>query len=86
MNAMYDFQEFHEIWWLYSTEDAPWAGLRIAHFRKTVNGELIVLITGESLERAGLRIWADIEQREHWYKVAQIAVPTADQVRLALVG
>jgi len=38
---------FHEVWWIASPRDEPWAGLRIAHFRKTVSGRLVVMIHGE---------------------------------------
>ena len=71
---------FHEVWWIASPRDEPWAGLRIAHFRKTVSGRLVVMILGEcDPRRIGLRIWSDVAVREGWSKVAQIAMPTSEQ-------
>lgn len=67
--------DFHEIWWIYSGLQEQWAGLRIAHFRKTSNRDLIVVIQGEPPERAGIRVWDDIKDREGWRKVEQIGVP-----------
>jgi hypothetical protein len=78
-------EDFHEIWWIYSpAEDAEWAGLRIAHFRKTADGHLFVFIQGELPKRVGPRLWEDITVREQWVKVKQILVPTTDEIRAAL--
>lgn len=76
---------FHEIWWIYSEGEAEWTGLRIAHFSKTVQGDLIVIITGEiDRHRLGLRIWDDIKDREGWHKVLQITPPSREQIRAAM--
>lgn len=69
--------DFHEIWWIYSPAKDEWGGLRIAHFRKTLNGYEVVIIQGEiDQRRLGVRIWDDIKDRERWVKVEQIKVPT----------
>jgi hypothetical protein len=75
------YEEFHEIWWIYSPKSGPWAGLRIAHFRKTTNGVVICVIQGEAdRRRIGPRIWDDIERSELWYQVKQIPIPTMAEV------
>lgn len=76
---------FHEIWWIYSDGDKEWNGLRLAHFRKTVQGDVIVYIQGEvDRRRLGPRVWDDIKGREGWQKIMQVPIPTADQIRAAL--
>lgn len=79
--------DFHEVWWIYSPINGKeWAGLRIAHFRKTVNGELVVVITGEiDQRRTGLRVWDDIREREEWFKVRQIPIPTMIEMLAAAI-
>lgn len=86
-------EDFHEIWWIYSAArditagglEYEWAGLRIAHFRKTVNGTLIFFIQGEvDRRRIGVRIWDDVSQREGWHKVQQIEQPSPDAIRQAM--
>lgn len=79
--------EFHEIWWIYSpVNDREWSGLRIAHFRKTVNGEEIVFITGEiDGRRIGARDWKTIQECEFWYKVEKIRMPTPMQIMAAAI-
>jgi hypothetical protein len=74
--------EFHEIWWIYSPMvRQEWAGLRIAHFRKTMNGTLFCIIQGEiDQRRVGMRIWEDIERSELWYKVKQIPIPSLAEI------
>lgn len=69
-------EEFHEVWWIASRRKEPWAGLRIAHFRKAVDGTLICIIPGDTPERTGIRIWSDISEREGWKMVQQIPIPT----------
>lgn len=77
--------DFHEIWWIYSEGPEEWTGLRIAHFSKTVQGVLIVVIIGEvDRWRLGPRIWDDIHEREGWHKVLQITPPSREQIRAAL--
>lgn len=77
---------FHEIWWIAAPGGEEWAGLRIAHFRKAVGGELLVVITGETdPRRVGLRLWADLVVDEGWRKVAQIVPPDPAQVVAALI-
>ena len=78
--------DFHEVWWIYAQGDHEWCGLRIAHFRKSANdGTEIVYITGEiDRNRIGPRIWNDINGREGWRKVKQIAIPSRDEVAAAL--
>ena len=78
--------DFHEVWWIFSKRPEAWAGLRIAHFRKSMDGALIVVIQAEPPERTGLRIWSDIAPREGWRKVCRIAIPTPDEVRAAFDG
>lgn len=76
---------FHEIWWIYSEGPEEWTGLRIAHFSKTAQGTLIVVITGEAdRRRLGPRVWDDIREREGWHKVMQITPPSREQIRAAL--
>lgn len=78
-------EDFHEIWWIYSPSTEEWGGLRIAHFRKTMNDVMVVIINGEvDRRRVGLRIWIDIEGREGWVKVAQIIPPTKTNIQAAL--
>lgn len=74
--------DFHEVWWIYSPVNGrEWAGLRIAHFRKTVSGELVVVIQGEiDQRRFGMRVWQDIQQSECWYKVKQIPIPSLVEI------
>lgn len=83
---MTDFREFHEVWWIYSDHDEPWAGRRIAHFRKSApNGDLVVVISGEAdRRRVGLRIWDDVRAREGWIKVKQIEMPSEAEIARAL--
>ena len=71
-----DPSDFHEIWWIGSRQKEPWAGLRIAHFRKTSDGTLIFFILGDTLERTGPRVWSDVSAREGWKRVEQIPIPT----------
>lgn len=76
-------RNFHEVWWIYSPVNGKeWAGLRVAHFRKTSNGEaLLVIITNESdPHRIGVRAWEDIQRNEFWYKVKQIEIPTMMEI------
>lgn len=74
---------FHEIWWIFSDQKEPWAGLRIAHYRKTVNGEDIVFIAGETADRLGPRT-TDAMEREGWVKVKRIILPTPSEVMEAI--
>lgn len=76
-------ETFHEIWWIFSRGREPWAGLRIAHFRKTVQGDLFFIIEGEPPDRVGLRIWNDVAAREGWFKVQQIVIPTWKKIKAA---
>jgi hypothetical protein len=80
-------KDFHEVWWIYSPMIAKeWGGLRIAHFRKTAQGFLIVNITGEiDQRRVGPRVWIDIQRTELWYKVKQIPVPTIFEIGAAAI-
>jgi len=81
----YPNDDFHEVWWIYAPERHTWGGLRVAHFRKTIDGALIVGILGESdPRRIGLRIWADIAPREGWVMVKQIMLPSRGEVDAAL--
>jgi hypothetical protein len=68
-------QDFHEVWWIYADPKQPYGGLRIAHFRKTVDGTLIFMISDEPPDRMGPRIWAGVSAREGWRKVEQISIP-----------
>lgn len=74
--------DFHEVWWIYSPiNNKEWAGLRVAHFRKTVNGVLICVIQDEiDQKRFGLRVWEDIQRTELWYRVKQIPIPTMIEI------
>jgi hypothetical protein len=77
--------DFYEVWWIYSPINGKeWAGLRIAHFRKSVDGSLVVVITGEiDQRRVGMRVWEDIQQSELWYKVKQIPIPNLVEIMAA---
>jgi hypothetical protein len=74
--------DFHEVWWIYSPVNGKeWAGLRIAHFRKTMQGDLVVVITSEiDSRRFGPRIWEEIQRTELWYKVKQITIPSVVEI------
>ena len=68
-----------EFWWIYSDQDEPWAGLRIAVFSDaaSMDGPVdIFMIFGETQERTGIRDWRSVSEREGWRKVEQIKVPT----------
>lgn len=69
-------EEFHEVWWIASKHKEPWAGLRIAHFRKAVDGTLVFFVLGEPPERMGLRVWNDVSKREGWTMIQQIPIPS----------
>ncbi|MGY3278097.1 hypothetical protein [Bradyrhizobium sp. S3.7.6] len=79
--------DFHEVWWIYSpVKGKEWAGLRIAHFRKTVNGEIVIVIQGEiDQRRFGMRVWEDIVESEQWYKVKQIPIPSLTEIMAAVM-
>lgn len=79
--------DFHEVWWIYSPNiRQEWAGLRVAHFRKSTNGELLVIINGEiDQRRIGMRIWTDIQETELWYRVKQIPIPTLIDIMAAAI-
>ncbi|WP_315921573.1 hypothetical protein [Mesorhizobium sp. SP-1A] len=68
-------EEFHEVWWIGSRRKEPWAGLRIAHFRKTSDGTLIFFIMGDTPDRTGPRVWSDVSVREGWKMIEQIPIP-----------
>jgi hypothetical protein len=74
--------EFHEVWWIYSpVNNKEWGGLHIAHFRKTTNGVIFVVIQGEiDSKRVGPRDWPMLQEVEHWYKVKQIPIPTLMEI------
>lgn len=82
------YEDFHEVWWIYSPiNGVTWSGLRIAHFRKSANGEMLVFITGEAdARRIGPRIWRDIIRTELWYRVSQIPVPSFAEVMRAAIS
>jgi hypothetical protein len=72
-----------EVWWIFS-QNENYGGLRIGFFSKTVDGTTIVVIQGESdRRRIGVRTWADIQDREGWVKVEQIAVPNSADILAA---
>lgn len=78
-------EDFHEVWWIYSPERHAWGGLHLAHFRKSIQGNLLVLILGEvDHRRVGLRVWDDITEREGWVQVKQIKIPTNDEITMAI--
>lgn len=78
--------EFHEVWWIYSPiNGVHWAGLRIATFRKAVNGTLLFLIHNEVPDRTGRRVWDDVQAKEFWYKVKQIPIPTMFDIVVAAI-
>lgn len=77
--------DFHEVWWVYAPEHHEWGGLRIARFRRTIDGTSFVVITGEiDQRRIGARIWDDIAPREGWVKVKQIEFPSGTEIERAL--
>lgn len=78
--------DFHEVWWIYAQERHPWGGARIAHFRKTADGTLIMFIPGETRDRTGPRVWEDATAREGWVKVRQIPFPTTAEIEAAVDG
>src|SRR5258708_7478454 len=84
-------EAYHEVWWIHAPEQAylperrDWGGLRIAHFRKIMNGEIIFIIQGETDQRRiGIRIWADVAPVEGWVKVKQISIPTLAEINAAM--
>lgn len=65
-----------EVWWIVSTHQEPWAGLRQATFFPATNGPTLCFIQGEAdPRRIGVRSWDDIREREGWRKVERIPVP-----------
>lgn len=78
-------EEFHEVWWVYSPINGKsWAGLRLATFRKSVDGALVVIFHNEiAPDRIGIRIWDDVQNTELWYKVVQVPVPTLVEIMAA---
>lgn len=80
-----DNEDFQEVWWIFSHSEEEWGGLRIAHFRKTIDGTTIVIIAGEiDRRRVGPRIWDEVAPREGWVKVKQIMLPTKADVDAAV--
>lgn len=79
--------DFHEVWWIYSPlNGVEWSGLRVAHFRKTTTGDLVVYIMGEiDQRRVGARVWDDIQKTELWYRVKQIPIPTMIEIMAAAI-
>jgi hypothetical protein len=81
--------EFRELWFIYSPIEAPWANLRIATFTKAINAphlDLVVIHNETDKRRIGVRIWDDIVKSEHWIKVRQIDVPSADEVKAVMLS
>ena len=76
---------YHEIWWIFSPYDQPWAGLHLAHFR-IVDGFEIVIIPDDAMwpGRYGPREWLSVKQREGWIKIERIHIPTKHQVQRAM--
>lgn len=65
-----------EYWWIHSSQNAPWAGFRMAQFGRAVNGPAWFFIIGESdPSRVGLRDWETKSVEEGWRKVERIPVP-----------
>jgi hypothetical protein len=86
MTNISEATDHREVWFIFSPLDMPWANLRIATFTKAVNppyAELVV-IHNDFGPRAGVRVWDDIAKSEHWIKVRQIDVPSADEVKAAM--
>jgi hypothetical protein len=80
---MLPHEEFHEVWWIFSKNE-DYGGLRVAHFRKSVHGVMLIIISNEQRNRMGARIWDDIRDREGWVRVKQIEVPTKVDVTAAI--
>lgn len=79
------YEDFCEVWWIYSPDRHAWGGLRIASFRKTVQGALVFIIHAETdASRIGLRIWDDVSEREGWVQVKQIDIPTDNEIAAAV--
>lgn len=76
--------DFHEVWWIYAPERHPWGGLRIATFRKTIDGTLIFFISHEPRDRMGPRIWDEVSPREGWTRVKQIPFPVRAEIDAAV--
>lgn len=71
-------RDFEEMWWIHSSKPEPWAGLRTATFRKTMNGDEFFIIHNETdRRRMGPRISSDVLEREGWSKVMRIPLPLA---------
>lgn len=65
-----------EMWWINSHRKEPWAGLRMAHFGRTVDGMVYFFIVGETdPDRIGMRFWEEVSEREGWRKVERIPTP-----------
>jgi hypothetical protein len=73
-------ENFHEVWWIWADPKHDYGGLRIAHFRKTNNGALIVMICDEPDERRGVRVWGDVAAREGWRFIEPIPIPAVPYV------
>ena len=77
--------DYREVWFIFSPREESWANLRIATFTRPMNVPSLdlVVIHNEIGSRVGVRVWPDIVKSEGWFKVRQIEVPTADDVRAA---
>jgi hypothetical protein len=70
-----------EMWFIFTHRKESWGNLRVATFVKSNTGRMdVVFIHNEPPERTGPRVWDDIVEREGWFKVRQIEVPTAEEV------
>lgn len=86
MTDISEDREHREVWFIYSPSNEPWGNLRIATFTKAINSphlELVVIHNESDKRRIGVRVWNDIVQSEHWFKVRQIEVPSAADVMAA---
>lgn len=79
--------DFREVWWIYSPiNNKEWGGLRLAIFRKSVEGVLLCVIQGEiDKNRVGVRDWDTLQATEHWYKVEQVQIPDMIKIMAAAI-
>ena len=89
MTDIREATEFREVWFIYSPVNKPWGNLRIATFSKARNApclDLVVIHNEIDDRRLGVRVWQDIMQSEHWFKVRKIDLPSAADVMTASLG
>jgi hypothetical protein len=71
----HDGEERKEVWWIFSKQDAEWAGLRMATFVYNPGQPVVFIIHNDYGDRLGVRIWEDVSEREGWSKIERIPLP-----------